>query len=339
MKKYLKIVLYSIVFLILLAELILRIGFNEKLKIRHYPLIYRPDSLLGYTYIPNAESQISVPGIEKKIKINENGYYGPSFKKNKERKTRIAIIANSEATGLWLNSDSSFSVILQEMLNKNGFDAEVINFAVDGRMRDVNNAHLVRTEVVKYKPDLVLLSTGMPFIQGSYERDIYKDFMIIYNGRNVRSKEWCKTKIDYITDHSFLSGLYDLSYIVRAFCRRYMNSHKNKNAFNLEVFVKKRIQAPDIKLLPYSINKSVKLLTAAKDTLFSYGGKLIVFDYEPDSKKKEILDKYGIANLFLNIPDEEDLTHKDDGHYNENGQTEIARQLFDILVSQKYVVQ
>jgi hypothetical protein len=330
MKKLKKALFFiSVLFLlgVVVTEISLRMFYHEQLKLRSYPLIYQPDSLLGYTYIPNAEAEICIPGINKKFRINKNGYYGPSFEKEKAGKFRIAIIGTSEACGIWLNSDSNFCYRLQQLLDARHFNTEVLNFSMDGKMRDVNNVNLINIDVIKYHPDLVLLTTDLPFIEGSFRRTIYKGYVLNYNGANSASLEWCKAKVDYIESYRVLKLLYKVSYIARAACRYYVYHAIGNYAFNAKAFIERKMQAPDIRLLPYSLNRSLNILKKTQKSLDSINCDLIVYYYQKNNFCKKILDSSGIKTLSLNIDNIDKMNYGYDGHFNERAQQIIAERL------------
>lgn len=340
-KKILRITGITAILLILLAEISLRIFFSEQLKTREYPRIYVSDSLTGYRYIPGIQGNICTPSISKSFKINNQGYYGNDFSLHtKPGMFRIAIVGASDAAGIWMNGYENFSMKLEKLFHQNGYrNIEVVNFAVDGKMRNVYNIRLIQREIVNYEPDLLLLNADMPFIHGEYRREVYKNYVLIYNGLSEQSKKWCQAKIDYITDHKFLTFFYKASYIVRAACRYYTQNYSNNNSFNLEVFIEKKIQAPDISYFPYSVKKSVDMLTATRDSLSAHNCKLVLFDYERSTYHETIFTKYKLDNFFLNVRSTPDLVHKHDSHYNEEGHAVIALQLFEKLLVKNYIPQ
>lgn len=334
-------IIAALFLLMVAAEILLRIFYYEPLKLRAYPLIYRPDTLLGYTYIPNAEAEICVPGISKKFRINRNGFYGPAFEKEKDGKFRIAIVGTSEACGIWLNTDSNFCFKLQQLLDEHHFNAEVLNFSMDGKMRDLNNMNLINAEVTKYHPDLVLFTTSVPFIECSFRRTNYKGYVLNYNGANSQSLKWCKDKIDYIENYHVLKLLYKASYIVRAACRYYYYHTAGSYPFNLKVFVEKKVQAPDIRLLPYSLNKSLGLLKKTQQRLGAINCDFAVYYYKNNEYCTHVLDSSGIKTIALNIDSLDNMTYGYDGHYNERAQRIIAERLFEKLdtVNDRIIVQ
>jgi len=316
-------------------EIFLRIFYAEKLKTRIYPLIYKPDSSLGYRYIPNVHGEISIPGIHKKFTINSNGFYGPDFDiQKKNGKYRIAIVGSSEASGIWLNgTDNDFSTYLQNMLNKRNVNAEVINFSMDGKLRDLCNTKLIKEIVIQYKPDMVFLNTHIPFIECNFKRNIYKNYVMIYRGDNESSESWCKAKIDYIEDNKFPIFFYNNLYTVRLLCRYYMSNFNNKNEFNLHVFVNKRIQAPDMRYIPYSVKSTLELLKNVQSDLQSNNGNLVLYSYTKfDTMFNYYVQQIGINPIFLNIPNDKSMSYSEDGHYNEKAQTIIAQRIFEKFI-------
>lgn len=322
-------IFFSVIFsLIIIAEITLRIVYHEQLDTRIYPLIYQPDTLLGFTYIPGTQAEISQPGIHKKFRINENGFYGPAFSRQKPPgKFRIVVIGASEASGIWLNGEENFCEKFQKKLDERHVNAEVLNFSMDGKMRDLNNVHLIRSRVIDYSPDLILLTAQIPFIDAGYRRATYKGYVINFNGRNKQSELWCKNKIDYIESHRFLIGLYRASYIVRAACRYYMYHYSGYYAYNLSAFVEKRLQAPDIGLLPYSIKRTIDMLKDTEALLHKQHCSLVLYYYNKSSWYEKLLDKYKLRSLFLDVPKDKSMHYALDGHYNDKAQEVIAAQL------------
>ena len=120
------------------AEAYFRFAHYEVLKNMSYPLLYEPDALLGYRYTPGAESRICQPSICKDVRVNENGYFGPSFTREPAPGVfRIAIVDSSQATGLWMDGTQSFAIQLQGLLDEAGHHSEVLNFSIDGLLLTV----------------------------------------------------------------------------------------------------------------------------------------------------------------------------------------------------------
>lgn len=334
LKKIIRYLSLSLFVLFILSEIFCRIVYAEKLKTRIYPLIYTPDSVLGYRYIPNIAGEISIPGIHKKFSINANGFYGPSFDTvKKSGQYRIAIVGSSEASGIWLNGTDNFSINLQHMLNNKNINAEVINFSMDGNLRDLTNTKLIKEIVIPYKPDLVLLNTNIPFIECNFRRDIYKGYNMIYSGDDEQTKRWCKAKIDYIEDNKIPIFLYNKLYIARLICRYYMNHNKNNNAFNLQVFVNKRIQAPRMQFIPYSVKATLEILKNLQADLKNINSELVLYSYGRFNPTfNNYGQKIGLKSIYLNIPQDKSMTYEDDGHYNDKAQGIIAQKIFEKFI-------
>ena len=318
------------------AEVYLRIKYYEQLKLETYPAIYQPDSTYGYTYIPGAVAEICTPSIEKTIRINSRGYTGPDFKVKKAAGTyRIAVVGVSQEAGIFLEDDSTFAVLMQKRFREEGYNVEVINCSVDGRYRDIQNIARVKHEVIKYRPDLVLLSTAMPFVESKLYREQYKDYVIIYSDAKY-SRENCIRRIDYLTKHRVLTGIYNVSYVARAACRYYYTHYDDEDADRLKIFVRKRMQAPDVKFAPYASNWSANLILDLQDTLASVGSELLVFQYMPDDFYSRVAHKHCLPYTELYVPSEAEFVHDHDGHFNKKGHHLIAEQLYARLMHFNY---
>lgn len=147
--------------IILLAEFSFRITFYSKLKERHFPLIYRPDSILGYSHIPYKHDYKSNPAfINKDIRINNQGFTGPDFFAKKDKnKFRIIIVGASNEAGIDTDGPNSFPILLQKYFNKDSCNVEIINCSIDGSKRSVQQINLIKLKCINYRPDLILLST------------------------------------------------------------------------------------------------------------------------------------------------------------------------------------
>lgn len=334
LKKPLVIIGVSLLTAVVLGEVFFRIAYYEQLKIRSYPSIYQPDKSLSYRYIPEKEANICIPSISKSFVVNKNGYYGPSFELQKTEGTfRIAIIGSSEASGIWLDTDTNFSMKLQRHFIDNKYNVEVINFSVDGSFRDVFNTRLIKNEVIKYRPDLVLMNAFMPFAFGHIERDVYKNYLIIYTAESENSKNRCKAKVDYITKHTGLIGLYNVSFIIRAACRYYMLNYENGRSENLKYFVENKFQAEDVLFYSLSVKKSVAMLNEVRATLNARESTFLLFRYNNESFYRTTMASNNLSCLFLDLPKDSTLRHEHNGHLNENGHAFVAQRLYEELLT------
>jgi hypothetical protein len=315
------------------AEIFLRIRYKSLLWIHVYPQVYIPDEDLGYRYKANAEGEIRIAGIHRRFRTNSRGFNAHEFVREKPPGTyRIAIIGPSNTTGIWMDGEGqNFSEMLQEHFRGAGREVEVMNFGIDGRYRSVHELRVIDTDVADYEPDLVLLDVELPFVHGTFRRDVYRNHVMIYNAENDLSRRWCEMTIDWVLTRTMLMRLYRLSYIVRAAARYYMNHHNTGFATAVRVFVENRIQAPDIQLLPYSLKKSVQALTEAREKLHAKGAELILFQYFPSDYFRYVSNKYDLPYIELNVPPIPQFVHDLDGHYRHAGHVAVAQQFFDVL--------
>jgi lysophospholipase L1-like esterase len=90
--------------------------------------------------------------------INSAGFRGDDFPAQKTTgKTRIAILGDSVAYGYSVPLEQTFARLLEQQLNADGYNAEVLNFAVNG-YSTVAELELYKTRVREYQPDIVLLA-------------------------------------------------------------------------------------------------------------------------------------------------------------------------------------
>lgn len=315
----------------IILEVFLRINYTEQLKRRHYPLIYESDTELGYRYIPGVESHITAPCIDKKISINPDGYLGPLYPPEKPDSVyRIVIIGTSQSSGIWSNGEAAFPEKLEQKLRAAHCNAQVLNFSSDGRYRDLQNIKMGHKVVQTYQPDLLLLNTDMPFVEGYVHRTNYRGYVIIYS-HDPGSFAYCQQQIDFIRKHFWFDWLYRAAYSVRAVTKRYYENHNDQWATLLETYTRKRMQAPDCQFIPWASNTSANKITELADSLHKQDGELFVFQYGEDPFFERISEIYGINYWELAILDSGQFHHSFDSHYNDEGHDEVAEKLFQKL--------
>jgi hypothetical protein len=322
---------------LVVVEIYLRIKYRNLLWIQVYPQVYVPDDELGYRYLPNAEGEIRIPGIHRRFRTNNKGFHARDFVRAKAPGTfRIAVVGPSNATGIWCHGKGkNFSEMLEDQCRAAGHQVEVMNFGIDGRFRAVQELRLIETEVADYEPDLILLDVELPFVHGSFRRDVYKGYVIIYNSETEHSRQWCEAMVDSATEQKFLIPLYYASFIVRAAVRYYMNRSNSFRSLRLRTFVENRIQAPDLSLLPYSLKNSVEALQATRNKLAARGGELTILQCYDNPYYREVTAKYGLSYLELDVMPVPKYVHDRDGHYSYEGHVEVARQLFEHLIKRQ----
>lgn len=341
MKKLTK-VLIVILVLVLGGEIYFRIAFKEVLKTRKLPQIYQPDSLLDYKFIPNANSVISLPGIkERKVHINSKGFHCPEFDIDKKPGTyRIIIVGASTSGGIYMDGETDYATRLQTLFNASHKKVEVLNCAIDGDDRQRANMDLIKSQLVQYHPDLILLEFNLP-VTSSYERKMgYKDYVIAFRSDSSRIESM--KKIDDMENHWFLRGLFDMSYIVRALRLPYLRNGSNaKLKERIVLYWKKKEELKDAEAqkikVRYSVAGSFKLLKETRDSVWKHHSKLLLigsfgkkFD-EKDVIDVELMDslkKMGLETFYAGLEFKDIHVSKPDGHLNEKGHDLIAQALY-----------
>lgn len=315
-------------------EICFRIIFAEQLDTQVYPLIYQPDDSLGYRYIKDIEAKISIPGIRKEFKLNNQGFYGPDFEVHKKPGTiRVAVLGSSDASGIWLKSEKTFAMYLQEYFAKSGYkNIEVLNFSIDGRNRSNFDMRQIKHEIVKFSPNIMLYSTGIPFVVTDVRRDIYKGFVMVY-APTSESKQLAEAKIDYILRHKFLTTVYDASYIVRALARYYANHYNDIKSRNIKIYSRKRIETGGIHFKPTSVYKTVLALQQVKSKLNAIDCHFVLFNYFENERYLETAARHGFEAFTLDFPvHKPEYFHELDAHFNDKGHAFIGKRLYDEII-------
>lgn len=91
--------------------------------------------------------------------INEGGFRGPYYKKERGTALRIATLGDSSTYGFGVPEPSCWSRSLETFLRENGVEVEVLNFGVVGyTIRQ--GLELYRGRVREYQPDIVIIAFG-----------------------------------------------------------------------------------------------------------------------------------------------------------------------------------
>lgn len=344
MKKSVKILIF--IFLIILGgEIYFRIAFKEVLKTRKLPLIYQPDSLLDYKFIPNANSVISLPGIkERKVHINSKGFHTPEFDaKKKPGVYRIIIVGASTSGGIYMDGETDYATRLQTLFNASHKNVEVLNCAIDGDDRQRANMDLIKSQLTQYQPDLVLLEFGLPFTSSYEKKIVYKDYVIAFRSDSSRIESM--KKIDDLEEQGFLRGLFDMSYIVRAPRLPYLRNGSNaKLKERIVLYWKKKEELKDAEAqkikVRYSVSGAFKKLRETRDSVWKHNGKLLLIgsfgkkfdETDPvDVEFRDSLKNMGLEHFYGGLEFKDIHVSKPDGHLNEKGHDLIAQALYQKL--------
>lgn len=331
---------------LLAAEVGLRVGWREPLKDRHYPLIYEPDPLLGYRYVPGIRDRICLPSICKPVEINAHGFPGPDFSDAKPPGVfRIAVVGSSQATGIWMDGEHAFPELLEERLNaEGGRRFEVLNCSVDGQNREYANILRAETVVAGFDPDLVLLNLGTVNVAAVVGRRVqYRGYVcdLGHSGEPPAQLAATRERLERYVDD--LDGwlparVYDASFTFRAFCHWYAGRMEERDFHFLDDCFGHRIDAYRRKRLevfePVEFlgpERTIVGLRGTRDELAKIGCDLVVFFYENLPELLRPFEEVEVPLVLLDIPDDPELVHRHDGHYDQDGHELVAERLFERL--------
>jgi hypothetical protein len=323
--------------LIILIEIILRVFFYEQLKTQIYPLTFQKDSI-GFSFIPNQKAKICIPSIEKEFTLNNHGYYGTSFNDIKKEGTiRIAFVGNSVTEGIRLNETNNYPLILQQILKKNGYEKyEIINCSIFGVGNDLKNYKHILYTVSKYNLDFVFLDIGIQFQNENEFREIYHNYVIRHSGSNY-SRQYSINMVNRVEKMHFFTTLYDISYIFRAYCKRFYENNICSFSDDIRTYRQKISSAPDIIPYAFSYTTSIKLLKNLDRTLKLMGSRLVILNMEKDKLLINSMKSEKIDCISLGIQWRRSMIHKHDGHPNGKGHKIIALHLYNKLKEFNYI--
>ena len=157
--------------------------------------ILKPDDVLPNVtingivrYLPGTHATFRHPdGAQSRVTINADGWNstrpGYDLARTPGRK-RIAVIGDSYVHAAFVDTKDAYPEVIERELNERGIDAEVYRFGMDGAPLSQYLA-MLRSEVVRYKPDLVVVGL------------IHNDFDESYRGLKSRtSSSFMKVSIE-----------------------------------------------------------------------------------------------------------------------------------------------
>jgi len=191
-------IIVGVLFFFLVAEVTTRLVMPNSVKFR---LMHQPDEKLGYRLVPNYEMEYKKSEFNTLIKINSQGLRDYKHQKHKKSSSyRILVMGDSFTFGLGVNSEETYTKVLETLLNQN-LDGktqkqyEVINAGIDGYGTEQEYFYLEELGN-QYRPDLVIV--------GLYANDIADVMQTI---PFIYYKNRIKTSFYFL---SFLKGLYTI---------------------------------------------------------------------------------------------------------------------------------
>lgn len=145
----------SIVVTLLLLEFLIRIfGLYPCLESQVESLFEYSD-VYGWQFIPNKCAREVAPGeVQTLVKINSTGMRDEEYSlKKPPGKNRIAVLGDSFAANLDVDSADVFTELMKKMLPDNW---QVLNFGVNG-YGPAQELLLLKNKVIRYEPDIVIM--------------------------------------------------------------------------------------------------------------------------------------------------------------------------------------
>ena len=146
-------------------------------------------------YVPATSATFRHPdGTSSRVTINADGWNSTKPVYPRARavgRLRVAVIGDSYVHGAFVDVEQGFPEVIERALGRAGVDAEVFRFGMDGAPLS-QYLHVLRREVVAYKPDLVVV----PLIHNDFDESYRQlrtryasSFMKLEAGRDGRIVE------------------------------------------------------------------------------------------------------------------------------------------------------
>ena len=236
---------------------------------------------------------------------------------------------------MWLDGEKPYAQVLQHRFRNDNISVEIMNFSVDGILRDLAILRQIETEVLDYEPDLILASISVPIYPIVWHREIYKGYVYDagHSGLSMKQAVMYRTRARQEIDEaksSWITPFYDISYVVRGFFRWYMFNRNDNLARLVDIYHNKRVKQR-FGIMPWTIEASVDRILRTKLEVKKNSSELLIFQYGYHPEQENAFSKHGLQYFFLKIPEDPSLRHKHDGHLNQKGQILVASQLLKEL--------
>lgn len=146
----------------------------------------------------------------------------------------------------------------------------------------------------------------------------------------THSKYLAEREVDRIKQHKLFTDLWEMSYLLRFYVRK-ANIRKIPSLANcLQIYVDNEGASWNYShFKKYTFTESVDILNQLNQILKTHSCKFVLFDYSLGNEEgtMNIKEEIKFPHIFLNISGK-NLSHKYDGHFNENAHQIIAEELF-----------
>jgi hypothetical protein len=345
----------SVIFIFVIFEIVLRIYcpiYAPITKNEHAGvdlMEYSPH--FGWEHKKNITTWVKTSEYDNEIFLNANRLRGKLYNYEKPLGIkRILMLGDSFVFGLGVNDNQTFSVKLEELLNRSGPKAEVINMGVNGFGTDQEYLFL-REEGLKYSPDVVIcfLFVGNDIRENGsvsqYGR--YKPYFTLSGGdlklnnypvprseidvkdvggpSEPKAKIWLPFGKDLLQKYSYTYIFLRLRYNYLLFKLGIRKSNEFNTDLNWEITQAILI---DMKRLCQS-NKCrfITVIVPTKEQLLGAEDVKFQGEFQAFAKKNSL--EY--IDLLALLKGRSDLNFVIDSHWNKKGHEHIARVLFDAL--------
>lgn len=346
-------VMMSIIFTLIFAEIILRYYYFGKLSIVDTNAdrlkFYREDEKLGWSPIPKSEGHFSNPrqGLNAYIKHNANGIRvnDNSFE---SRGKSILIVGDSVTAGFEVDNNETYSAILETLFFENGCNYRVYNAGVTGYGTDQSLWNLERLLSI-VRPDYVIyMFTSNDFVDNRLIKKantkwgkptfvLSKGELILKNGPSRKFEISYYAYVNYTDDgYEIIEGHINepLRLVMQFIKENLALFYPLKTIYSfLQISPESRIEKQavyeDFKILELILKKMKRPEVELYFT--SYPSEVLKV-YVKDFRR--IADKLNISylNIYPYFPGQLEKYHwKKDTHWNEKGHHQAATALYELL--------
>lgn len=319
------------------AELLTRIFYKEHLdRYTTKPQIYQPDSVIGFTYIPNT---VFNKGSQKVI-INSEGYLWDEFSiKKREGTFRIAFIGACNVSGvLRFNVYSNFCTTLQGRFKENNWNVEVLNCGIDG-MESYPLFQSIRYKIVNYQPDLILSEYLIPFTSYNCSRETYRGYVLYYAKDNQVLRQKTKQMVDEMYKYRTFFMVYDHLYAIRALCNYYMHRSQTKLSMMIKYYYEGKIYMDYGISKRFSDEKSIELTQKLLGELKEEDTRMFYYQYGKNSSLIQGCKQNHIPLISLGLQFTPEMYHENDSHFNPEGHRIIGEKFYELLTKYQVIPQ
>jgi hypothetical protein len=348
------IILSAIILSTAIVETVLREYYSVQLTFPDRPMIYRADSMINYSYIPDT---FFIANGEKKY-INKQGFIDGDFGKKTSDSYRIAFTGVCGVAGpLGASEYNNFCAPLQRIFRENGEPVRTLNCGIDGGMISLEIFNLIKYRIIDFDPDMILWEYRLPFFTYGLIRTCYRGRLIEYPRQDPQTLETGKRMVDRLLKYKKWIDFAYSSYIFRATVRLYKNLFDGcmvdcqlqgfaKKTFHqklrryIELYEFKKVELVymfDSHWTEYTMEESILMLQELNRTLQKKGIRFFMYQYGKDSDIINLAKENELPLISLNIAFTDDDFLPEKGHWNRSGYQKVAEQFYKLIMKYELI--